>query len=118
MFLEAMAKTDEDDRRRYERIDGNGSSATLRVARGGDAQVDIVNISRGGVALRTNWFAPAGTEVQLQLPGASGLVVARTVRSEKGVLALAFRQDETVLRQVDMSLERIGSRNPYQSVAA
>jgi hypothetical protein len=81
-------------------------------------QVAIVNISHGGIAPRTNWFAPVRTEVQLQLPGANGLVVARTVRSEKGVLALAFRQDESVLRQVDTSLEHIGLQNPYQSVPA
>ena len=51
MFLAAMAKTDEDNRRRYERIDGNGSTATLRVRGDEDAQVPILNISRGGVAL-------------------------------------------------------------------
>jgi hypothetical protein len=118
MFLAAMAKTDEDNRRRYERIDGNGSRATLRVRGGEDAQVAIVNISRGGVALRTDWFAPAGTEVQLGLPGASGAVVARTVRSQGGMLALAFRQDESVLRQVDIALEHIDSRNARGAAAA
>ena len=32
LFLQAMAKTDEEDRRRYERIDGHGAAATLRMA--------------------------------------------------------------------------------------
>jgi methyl-accepting chemotaxis protein len=109
MFLQAVAKTNEEDRRRYERVDGGGASAMLRVPGREAMRVSIANISRGGVALRTDWWAAAGTEVQVELPGTREPVVARTARSHDGLLALAFRQDEAVLRRVDAALEEIGA---------
>ena len=110
MFLQAMAKTDDADRRRYERIAGNGAVATLRVRGRQEMQAAIVDISRGGISLRTDWFAQAGTELMVELPGAGAPVAARTVRSNGGLLALAFRQDEAVLQRVDAVLEAIGSQ--------
>ena len=67
-------------------------------------RVAIVDISRGGVSLRCDWQADVGTEVPIELPGGDARVVARIVRSEKGVLALAFRQDAAILRGVDQAL--------------
>jgi hypothetical protein len=61
------------------------------------------------MSARTAWWAYAGTEVQVELPGVDGTVTARTVRSEDGHLALAFRQDEAMLRRVDRALARIGA---------
>ena len=116
MFLEAMAKTDEEDRRRYERIDGGGVQTTLRVAGQNDMRLAIMNISRGGLAVQTDWFAPAGTEVQLELPG-TGPVAARTVRTQNGILVLTFRQDASVLRQVDVALDHIGSHDISRAAA-
>jgi methyl-accepting chemotaxis protein len=107
-FLEAIAKTDEADRRRYERISGAGALAGLRVTGRDEQRVVVANISRGGVALRCDWQSAAGVEVQVVLPGGAGVVTARTVRTENGVLALAFRQDEAMLRRVDVALEHIG----------
>ena len=69
----------------------------------------IIDIARGGVALRTDWWAAAGAEVQVLLPGTDAPVGARTARTNDGVLALAFRQDEAMLRQVDASLSHIGA---------
>ncbi|HLJ05734.1 MAG TPA: PilZ domain-containing protein, partial [Acetobacteraceae bacterium] len=68
----------------------------------------IVDISRGGVSLRCDTPFEVGLEVQLDLPG-SGVVSARTVRSENGVLGLAFRQDEAALQRLDQALARIGA---------
>ena len=52
LFLQAVAKTDEDDRRRYERIDGGGATATLYVP--GDEQIRAMmadfSRERGGAA--------------------------------------------------------------------
>jgi len=115
-FLEAIAKTDEADRRRYERIGGAGANAVLRVPGRAEIRAPIANISRGGMALRTDWWDAAGTEVQVALPGSSGTVTARTVRTDNGQLALAFRQDEAMLRQVDAALEHIGAQT--QAAAA
>ena len=108
MFLEAMAKTEEDDRRRYERISGNGALATLHAAKQEAMRVTINDISRGGVALRCDWHGAVGEEVRIELPGTDEAVVARMVRSTGGALALTFRQDAAMLRRVDAALEHIG----------
>ncbi len=109
LFLEAIANADEDERRRYERIGAHNATATLHVAGSAPMRVTIIDISRGGVGLRTDWSAPAGTEVEVDLPGAGGQVPARTVRLKEGLLALAFRQEATVLRRVDAALEHIAA---------
>jgi hypothetical protein len=116
-FLEAIASADESERRRYERIAGNGTMATLRVAGGQEVRAAITNVSRGGLSLQTNWWAEAGTEVQILLPGCSVVVSARTVRTQDGKLALAFRQDETMLRQVDLALDHIGRQATVAAAA-
>jgi methyl-accepting chemotaxis protein len=108
-FLKAMASTSEEDRRRYERVAGNAAQAVLRVPGRAAQRVAINDISRGGVSLRSDWSADAGTEVQVELPGADGSVGARTVRSARGELALAFRQDAAVLQRVDQALTHIGA---------
>jgi methyl-accepting chemotaxis protein len=109
-FLKAMASNDDAERRRYERVSGNGAQAVLRPRGGSEMRVDIVDISRGGVSLRCDWRADAGTEVSVELPKAGGPIVARTVRSGGSQLALAFRQDEAMLRQVDQALAFISAR--------
>jgi methyl-accepting chemotaxis protein len=117
LFLEAIAKTDDADRRRYERIDGGGAEATLRPAGHAEFRATIANISRGGMALRTDWSAAAGTEVQVVLPGADAPVGARTARTRDGLLVLSFRQDETMLRRVDAALSHIGSISELKQAA-
>ncbi|HEY2621562.1 MAG TPA: methyl-accepting chemotaxis protein [Acetobacteraceae bacterium] len=117
LFLQAIAKTDEEDRRRYERVDGHDATATLQVPGREPMRVAIGNVSRGGVALRTEWSAQAGTEVQVELPGAGGAVTARVVRGEGRVLVLAFRQEEAMLHRVDAALDRIAAQG-RQAVAA
>jgi len=106
-FLAVMAKTEDEDRRRYERVAGNGAQAALRAPGQSETRVVIDDIARGGIALRSAWSADVGTEVQVELPGAAGAVSARVVRSERGLLALAFRQDAAVLRSVDQAMARI-----------
>ena len=86
MFLEAMANTDEDDRRRYERIPGNGAMATLHRSGREAMQVAIIDISRGGVALRCDWRADVGAEVRVVLAGGDEAIVARMVRNIGGSL--------------------------------
>jgi methyl-accepting chemotaxis protein len=116
LFLQAVAKTDEEDRRRYERIDARGAIATLHVKGREALRAPIVNISRGGVALRTEWTAPAGTEVEMELPDGA-TVAARMVRNESGLLALAFRQDATVLQRVDAVLEQMAAQGVSRAAA-
>jgi methyl-accepting chemotaxis protein len=108
-FLQVMGRDDIEERRRYERIPGNGARAVLHPPHGEEIEAMVVDISRGGVALRCGWSGDAGTEVGLELPGIDGVVKARAVRSEDGVLALAFRQDAADLQRVDRVLARIGA---------
>ena len=117
LFLQAMAKTDEADRRRYERIDAGGATTVLHAPGAEAMRVTILNISRGGVALRTDWSAQAGTEVRLDLPGLGEPAFARVAYRRDGLLALAFRQDEAMLRQVDAVLEQIGGQGAFRTAA-
>ncbi len=116
-FLEAMANTNDEDRRRYERIPGNGAQVLLRLPGRKEFRVAIEDISRGGLAVRCDWSAAAGTEVNLELPGTDGMVGARAVWTRNGVLALAFRQDAAMLRRVDAVLEHIRAQSTSRAAA-
>jgi PilZ domain len=96
---------------------GNGAEAVLRPKGLAELRAVIVDISRGGVSLRTDWSAPAGMEVGVLLQGLDTPVTARTVRTRNGVLALAFRQDEAMLTGVDTVLTRIGAMAASQKAA-
>jgi methyl-accepting chemotaxis protein len=109
LFLRAMARSDEDSRRRYERIPGRDTVAALHVPGEEPRQLIIQDISRGGVSLRSDWWAHAGMAVELSLPGVDQPVAARLVRSSDGSLALSFVQDDTVLQRVDQAMERIAA---------
>ncbi len=109
-FLRAMATPDGQDRRRYERMPGNGAEAALHLPGRAALRTEIVDVSRGGVMVRCDWQADAGTEVQIDLPGAGQPVVARVVRSDAGALVLAFRHEEATLRKVDQALAAIAAR--------
>jgi methyl-accepting chemotaxis protein len=61
-FLQAMASTSDEDRRRYERIAGHGAEAVLRARGGSQVRGVIVDISRGGGAVRCGWQAEVGAE--------------------------------------------------------
>jgi len=115
-FLQAVASTDAEDRRASGRIAGNNTEAVLRLPGRVAQRVPIIDISRGGVSLRCDEVAEAGTEVEVELPGAEGAVRARSVRCDRGVLALAFRQDEAVLRRVDRVLAAL--QGPSAGAAA
>jgi methyl-accepting chemotaxis protein len=109
-FLQEMAGASEEGRRKYERIAGNGAEVVLRLPDGANRRVAINDISRGSVSLCCDWWADVGTEVQVELPGANGAAVARTVRSDGGVLGLAFRHDEVTLQHVDHALAFINAQ--------
>jgi methyl-accepting chemotaxis protein len=114
-FLRAMATTNDEDRRMYERVPGNGALARWQ-APGGEMHAAIVDISRGGLGLRCDWKVEAGSELQIMLPGADGTATARVARSERGQLGLTFRQDAATLARVDLALRHIGG--PQRRAAA
>jgi methyl-accepting chemotaxis protein len=106
-FLRAMASGDEADRRRYERIPGRGMQAAMRVRGHAEQVVMIADIARGGASLHCAWRGDAGTEAQVTLPGATHPVMARVVRADGGLLALAFHQDAATLHLVDQAIDHI-----------
>jgi methyl-accepting chemotaxis protein len=109
-FLDAMAHADAEERRRYERVVVQGIEATLRTAGRAETRVPVVDMSRGGAALRCDWTLDPGVEVYLGLPGADGPVTARVVRCDGTAMALAFCQEATVLRRVDRVLKRLADQ--------
>jgi methyl-accepting chemotaxis protein len=100
-FLHAV-RTDTGDRRQYERLDGNGMMVKLQVHGRPAAQVVLGDISRGGTALGYRGELPAGTEVEVSLPGDPAPLHGRVVRTmPNGMLAIVFRPDGTTLGRVD-----------------
>ncbi len=107
-FLVVMARHDEAERRRYERISGRGFHAMLEASGQARTEALIMDISRGGVALAVSWPGGSGSEVMVGLPGTEAPVPARVVRSGNGHAALSFRQEPTALARVDAALAAIG----------
>jgi methyl-accepting chemotaxis protein len=114
-FLRAMARTDEDNRRRYERIPGQGMTAVLHPPGEAPRTLVITDISRSGVALQGAWSASVGAAVELGLPGAAAPVAARLVRSNEGTMALSFHQTDAVLQLVDQAMERVREAAPREA---
>ncbi len=105
-FLTAMKRDDEDERRAYERIPGGGTMVSLSILTLQGVQVAVRDISRGGIALMGNSPAPAGTEVQIGLPG-NGKVSGRVVRSANNEVVVMFRQDAATIALVDQAIAMI-----------
>jgi methyl-accepting chemotaxis protein len=98
-FLSAMSTGREDERRRFERVPGNGATAKLVAPGHAPANIPIKDISQGGVALLCDWSLPAGQDVALDLPGGECGVPARVLSCQGQTVSLIFRQDaETSLR--------------------
>ncbi len=105
-FLIAV-RSDKGERRGYERVLAHGETAILRAA-GRTAKAVLVDISRGGAVLECDWQLPAGTSIEIDLPGGEDAVTARVVRGEGGRLALVFGSEPSILARVDRALDTIG----------
>ena len=116
-FLTALTYTEEDQRRRYERIDGHGLRARLIPSGQPEIDVTIQDISRGGVAVQCPLKAECGSEAMLVLPGTNEPVAARVVRAYDGLLGLVFRQEAESLARVDQAIDHI-TRAPAAHAAA
>ena len=115
-FLHRMAEG-ERFRRRFERTDGCGTRAQLLVPGGPAVSVSIRDISRGGVALNTQWSGEIGSEVRLAVVPATAGARARIVRHGNGILALAFAHDPSTLTEVDDLVGRISGNGPLKEAA-
>jgi methyl-accepting chemotaxis protein len=104
-FLAAMRVSD-DDRRAYERIPGQGLTATLTPRAGGGTSAELLDISRGGAAFRTVLAVPPGAEVLVSVEGGPP-IGGRVARCEGGRLSIAFRQDPATLERIVALLGRL-----------
>ncbi len=106
-FLNALADPSDQKRRRYERVAGNGATATLVDQPEAGGALPIRDISRGGVLLDCDWRPAPGQEVTIRLSPGMEPVKARVVKAEAGRVSLAFRQDVANLALVDQAVNRI-----------
>jgi methyl-accepting chemotaxis protein len=102
-FLDAV-QNDSGERRRFERIAGNGVTATLRAPGMAPIKAVIHDFSRTGVALRHGGPVAAGKDVEIDLPDAGGSVTGRVVRAADGLVAIAFSEDSSMVARIERSL--------------
>lgn len=106
-FLKTMANPTDDQRRQYERLPGGGMRATFAEGPFRGSGSEIKNISRGGVALGSDWTPAAGEEVSIAVGNPQVTLAGRVVRAQEGVLAIAFSQDPENLLAIDRVLSVI-----------
>jgi methyl-accepting chemotaxis protein len=98
-----------EERRRFERIPGNGASVTLR-AQGSDIPASLRDLSRGGAALNCDRQLPTGILIELELPHGAGKASGRMVRSDGREMALVFNGDPASLARIDKAMDLLSSR--------
>jgi methyl-accepting chemotaxis protein len=106
-FLTAI-RTDSGERRREERLGGNGVTAMLRVPGRDAVRMTVRDLSRGGVAL-LGGSVSVGTQVEIELPDAGGGVQGQVARAEGGIVAVQFRDDAAVRARVDRALAALSA---------
>ena len=104
-FLTAI-RSDNNDRRRFERIPGRGMIVTFR-AEGRSADVTLQNLSHGGASLACDWKLETGTPFEITFHKPEGKVVGRVVRSTENALGLVFGGDPANLVRVDVALSEL-----------
>jgi methyl-accepting chemotaxis protein len=102
-FLHAV-QTDSGERRRSERLTGNGVSATLTLPGAAPVKAMIQDLSRSGVALRHAGQIALAQDVEIDLPGAGGPLTGRVLRVSDGVVAIGFSETPSVLAKLDRAL--------------
>ena len=110
-FLKTMANPTDEQRRQYERVPGNGMRAVLGSGPREGASVVVNTISRGGVALDSDWAPPAGQAVSVTIGASHALIQGRVIRSREGVIAIAFGQDAANLALIGQALTTPGGRS-------
>ena len=67
----------------------------------GRREGEVIDMSRGGMAITVADAMEAGTAVQVLLPGDSQPIGARVVRQSGGRTALALSQESSALTRID-----------------
>jgi len=100
-FLVAVRDDSSEERRRYERIDADGATVTVRTKDRPATQMPLRNISRGGAAVACEWPLPAGQHLDIEFPDGVGTVPARVSRCSGGELAVVFIAEAGALAKID-----------------
>jgi methyl-accepting chemotaxis protein len=103
-FLKTMANPTEEQRRRYERLPGNGLRAIFDHGSDNKDAVQVRDICRGGTALISAALPHAGEAVSVSLGGSTAGIAGRVIRAGGGIVAIAFGQDEANLLLIDRVL--------------
>lgn len=106
-FLDAMRTAGEDERRRYERVPGNGMRVALDAGPLKGRWLEVTDISRGGIRVACDWTPAAGLEAPVSLSPTASPVLARVVRATGRDVALAFNQGVGNLRAIDTVLDTL-----------
>ena len=101
-FLTAM-NSDPNERRAYERLEGRNANAVIRIKGQSPVRATVRDISRGGIALRSDVAASSGVAVSIDLDGIAGLG-GRVVRTEPNHLMVSFQQSSQNLALIDRAL--------------
>ena len=105
-----LVQTDTGDRRRFERIAGNSTTATLRLPGIAPAKAVITDISRSGIALRHCGQLAVGQDVEVDLTDAGGPITGRVIRAVDGAVAIAFNDAPSMLGRIDRALASLSAR--------
>ena len=106
-FLAAMRNAGE--RRHYERLPGQGLTATL-LLNGTNKVLPITDMARGGIALAAEIALPIGVRAEIILPGSNSPTTARVARKAPNMTAFALHQDEASLARIDAVLAALQAR--------
>ncbi|MBS0639025.1 MAG: MCP four helix bundle domain-containing protein [Proteobacteria bacterium] len=104
-FLTAVT-TETGERRKFERISGNGAAAGLRAA-GRSGRGMLLDISRGGALVQCDWDLKAGTPIEIELPSGAGTVTGRIVRRAGNGLGVVFASDAASMARIDRAMDAI-----------
>jgi methyl-accepting chemotaxis protein len=100
-FLKVMRLASEDERRKWQRVDGKQEPVRLRRGDGSVSEGELVNVSRGGAMFRASGPLLQGENVELTVPRAGETVPCRVVRVGSGEYAVAFRQNDVAFNSLD-----------------
>jgi methyl-accepting chemotaxis protein len=106
-FLEAI-RSDTGDRRRFERVAGNGASVAVH-GKGQDARASLCDLSRGGARLACELKMPVGTALEVSLPNAGGNASGRVVRCDGREVGIVFSSDPANIARIDRALDGLGA---------
>ncbi len=110
-FLRAMRDTT-GEARHYRRVPGQNAPLTLMLPQGRRIAARLIDISRGGLALRVNAtrdteYLASGSAVLAELPGGAQPAPLRVVRIDGDIIALVARQEPGVAERLDAAVDAL-----------